>query len=930
MTTKEKQNKISMGNFFKSYKFDQEISQVGGTVIAHHGKLHAMGGYDFKEMITKKYKEDVKEVNDSKQGQHFSFFVDENGKGIFKHSEIPYIRFIGMTCMYAHEYETAYIFGGMSEEMEGSVESVVFTSSIIVQNFGTNEEKPETTILPNGVYLPLGRSFHAATWDEDHHQMWIFGGGKMVGSKTPLFNDLWCWSSITSTWTLVKTEGTPAKRWGSSMAYLRGKLYLFGGSPEKGNAKNNKIYVLDLNGKATPRWHSVSLSQSHSVHGTTMTVVNIPGVGDRIIICGGQDNSVNKDLTFNGSINISLDPKNLRNLAITIFSPDQEISDKYEISGVPNVAYHSATMMNGFLYLVGGLNQSGKEVSFADRVIKIDIVGLIHRLYQNSEGQEIKVVETKKYESYTEISKTKEELHQLPLMVQEFFSRDEEKDNPLVKVFLQDQRKPTPLSDFSIIANNSDQKVTFKLNGISTTTSSVFIRNEVLSRRFEKLPKELFKLSTYSAFDLAMYTYSGIIDPETSIYSDFEDFKRLFKLCLKLKFYRLIWLEISIHAPHIKPTEILSLCATSDPNIKCPAIENRNLILLKYVFYETLRVNFNYITADELESIENIEHVSKYMIDFISGDMPEMKFHFSIPGNTVFHDLADVFQDEIIEYNGEKSAFFSKYIEFEDKSIFGNFSREVVEAVIQCSIQIMLIKLSDKEESIKNIIQSIMLINQMKNVSISFLSHFYQPQIAEIRTLINSSSEERNKVLSILSTIKHESLFGFLIHLLGANGAIEVITKDNVAILCREEYLPSIEQQQVYVKTNSKMMYAILSLAYIGKDCKLSMLPPFVQNDKLADAVMCVANQKPCIIPDYVIDIVRPMIVRKLSSKEGKFTTAEIVKNFRGAVQLGILGIMIEKAESSDWIRVIESDFRKDLDEKELRALLKARFNQPI
>ena len=111
----------------------------------------------------------------------------------------------------------------------------------------------------------------------------------------------------------------------------------------------------------------------------------------------------------------------------------------------------------------------------------------------------------------------------------------------------------------------------------------------------------------------------------------------------------------------------------------------------------------------------------------------------------------------------------------------------------------MLIKLSDKEESIKNIIQSIMLINQMKNVNISYLSHFYQPQIAEIRTLINSSPEERNKVLSILSTIKHESLFGFLIHLLGANGAVEVITKDNVAILCREEYLPSIEKQQVYV-----------------------------------------------------------------------------------------------------------------------------------
>jgi hypothetical protein len=359
-------------------------------------------------------------------------------------------------------------------------------------------------------------------------------------------------------------------------------------------------------------------------------------------------------------------------------------------------------------------------------------------------------------------------------------------------------------------------------------------------------------------------------------------------------------------------------------------MENRNLLILKYVFYESLRINFNLITPEELESIENLELISKYMVDFIGGDNPEMKFHFSIPGNTAFHDLADVFQDKIIEYNGIKSAFFSKHIELDNESALEKFKRPVIEAVLQCSISIMGIKLSEKDESVENIVQSIMLINLMKNVTNSFLSHFYRPQIAEIRTLISSTQKDRNKILDIIPTIRHETLFGFLLHLLGANGSIELITKDNVAILCRDECIPSRNKQQIFVNTNSKMMYAILSLAYIGKDCKIEMLPAFVSRDKLADAVMAVANHKPWIIPDFVIDTIRPVIVEKLMNKEAKFTTEEMVKNFRSAVQIGILGIMISKAESKEWIKVIENDFRKDLDENELRALLKARFNQPI
>ena len=955
---------MKKGNQFtetvKEFPFDKDLSIVGGSVISHRGKLHTLGGYDFQELITKKYSEASADDNDDNRGQHLCFYV-ENGRPIYSHSEFSFIRFIGLSCVYSKEYETAYIFGGMAEEVK--IDDLLYPSCIISHKF-TSKDIPQTIVYPSNLFQPKGRSFHSTAWDEEHQTMWIYGGGKMDTARYLLFDELWSWSSITATWTLHKTSSSPSKRWGHSMLYLKGKLYLFGGLLNKENRKTNKqIYILDLYNNKKMKWKSYPLKEPHPPHGTTMTVINVPGIGDRIFIIGGQETTVNKDLTYSGSIDIEQFPKDLKPLEVTVFDPNTLESDKFIIKNVPNVAYHCSTEMNGYVYIVGGLNQCNEDkLSYSTTIKQFDIIKFLYKTLQTDSIPEIKLIDpyipTPKQEIF-QLPKT--EFPELTKMLNDFYSNPHEMMNPLVNVFFKDQMSPAPLEDFTLLALSKKNEITIPYDNKNYKLSSVYIKNEVAERRIGKIPELAFHLEINNAIDFAMYTYSGLILKQTSNFSDYKNFKNLIHLCLRLQYYRLIWLEISLHLQDLKPKEILEICSIYDPVMNCAAMENPHLQILKFVFHESLRLNFNSISSYELESIENLETVSKYMIDFLgSNEVPQMKIHFKIPGNSSFKDLNDLYQDKILEINQEKAAYFSSFIEFDNPSFKSNFDSSVVESVLQSDISIMLLDLCDVESCTDRILQSLKLINHIKNVSAQFLAQYYSSQIAELRKVVNESKPLRQQLLAFASSIKYPPLFGFIIHLLGNNGNFQIITKDNVSILCKHDFFtnlisPSYDKfkitqsnqfssddnskttcskpliQQFYVNTNSDIIYSLLLLTYIGPTCTLSDLPAFISRPELAEACLKVCNLKPCIVPKYVIYILRPFIEENIRAKSNKlFTTSEMVKNFRGCVEFEILDLMIKNAESNDWILKVKQTFRKDLNENELRVLLKAQYNQPI
>ena len=122
------------------------------------------------------------------------------------------------------------------------------------------------------------------------------------------------------------------------------------------------------------------------------------------------------------------------------------------------------------------------------------------------------------------------------------------------------------------------------------------------------------------------------------------------------------------------------------------------------------------------------------------------------------------------------------------------------------------------------------------------------------------------------------------------------------------------------------VIYGLILLAYLGKTCSLEQLPQFISREEIASACFIACNKNPCIVPDYVINILKPLIIKDIMTWKTPFATNDMVKNFRAFVQIGILGSVIKNAESNDWILRVKQTYRNGLNETELRVLLKAKF----
>ncbi|EAY08070.1 hypothetical protein TVAG_463500 [Trichomonas vaginalis G3] len=910
--------------FVKQYdiSLSTRFYQIAGYCVSNRGKLHIFGGYDFFGYIT--------QIHDRKQleqleGRYLCFEIVQ-GKPKTKVDTVPSSRFIGSSCAYIPEFETGVLFSGFCEDFsqDSSQDSFQYAENtgyygkyLINYKFNGKLCKDNIEKYCMDAYKPASRAFHAVAWDSDRCCLWVYSGTRNISSnKSECMPELWKWCAITNKWTLIPTD-SPKSRYGHAMVYYKDRLYIFGGSVNRTTPCKKVVDIIDFSKNRIPKWERINLEKSHMPYGATMNVVNIDGVGTRIIISGGQLEDMSESLTNNQNISIADDETEFKDLEITILNPEDNKSTKAIIKGVNNVAYHSSAVMNGKLYLNFGFNQAKSgAISYSPKIIEIDISGAILSMF-NPEINRLEPYFSPE-KPYNEEIKPVVQLTSLKTQISQFWRSM--KQTPLVDIFFQHQTNPSPISDFIVFTGEVMQNPRNSL----IKFSAVYIMKQVMTRRIGKFMNKLYDLSLNHIYDFALYSYTGTIIPERSIYTNFQDFKLFFELCLEFKYYRLIWLEVGCHISDLKPSQIIEICATRDPNTHKAAMENPQLYILFYIFNETLRVNFDAMTTAELESIQNLPLVAEYMTDFIgmSPNVKPVEFKFIIPETNALRDLSDLFPDTIMQINGTLAAYLGDSIMLGDTNITDEFSTSVIDSVIKCDMK-MIIDRSNDEETIKKIIQSIQLINLLKKVTVHFISSYYSPHMSTIRRLVLKSGKIHSAIIEMIPKIKHELLFAFLVHVLGIGGEFEFFTKDLVSIICRSSSLRRLVAGNRYaVNTTAKMMYPILALMYMGEDnCKIENLPKFVNKDDLGGAILDAASQKPCIVPSFVLEKAKPLVLNYLKQNKGDHSSSFIVKHFCGAVQIGVLEDMIANHPTNEWVSRLEQEKRREMDGKELKAL---------
>jgi len=157
--------------------------------------------------------------------------------------------FIGAHTMVEYQ-ESLYVFGGFLEDFELGID-------IFYNNLWQWRSIDKTWILLDNGTGPVPRAFQGASTSTVNSDMYMYGGvtylqQNQTFSNIVIFGDFWAWNFPTNTWTEVTPlNAGPGLRGDMGMAYLNGKVYLFGGIANQFFTDRNDLWAYDI---ATNTW----------------------------------------------------------------------------------------------------------------------------------------------------------------------------------------------------------------------------------------------------------------------------------------------------------------------------------------------------------------------------------------------------------------------------------------------------------------------------------------------------------------------------------------------------------------------------------------------------------------------------------------------------------------------------------------------------
>jgi len=882
-------------SFFRVFEFPEALSHVCGCCMAHRGKLHMMSGYNFVDITTKKFDLLTKTERDTLQGQHLTVsFL--NGTPEFVFDDMSYCRFIGASCVYSKEYETAFLYGGTYEEVGANADhkSVYVSARLFSHKFRESNLPFETIIMPTSVYQPTGRNFHASVWDSDTLSMWIFGGGSIMNTKgmSPLlFNDLWNWSSITNQWTLIKTINPPSARWGHSLVYLKKAIYLFGGhSKLTKSSKNTILYKLDISPGSLLRWERIVLPTFFSKISQGCVMICLPSglFSDWIFFTGGQTNEIIKELNFAGDLKVEFDPKECDVLSLLAYNIDTHDSKLITCpERIKNVSYHNAVYMNDFLYLVGGVNNCPDGVSFAQSITRVNIVELMKKTNMVEElpiqKAEFKIIgkDSEDGISFDNLLCTLVDFARSIIR----FDNENQVTKSLQKQFYRDQLNPYPIDRFVRI-------------------SSQYIKVDLIENRFERLNNAILEIHPCYSYNFVHYLYSGTIDLDHINYDSFSSFNRYIRICYYLELYKLIWFEIIFHIHYLSIEDIIQVSILKDEISNDPYFVHPKMKLLKYFMGYIFKYLLSSLTESFLMDIISKGLITGQVFDIISS-------HFS-------SDIDCLLQDFPI---GDKG---NQFAAIEYSSDFSNVDDLLVRfSIIKNDVALLFLRDRDLTPSIiYRLILSIGEIDKIKNLSAKTLREYYQPCTKKIRNIFQNI-DFRNVLLAKLPSYKSIFTIGMIINYLGIGGSIEIVTNDKITILTHKSLLNINSQKQRFqFDVPSHFIYALMIILY--SKCDINQISHLIPEDIFSKYLFIMANSVDSVLPSFLIEESRNMIEKHLFLSKTEFSLDDFIEMAYGSERFGLFHHLVSKCNSHEWVEYVDSCLGKFLSEKSLRLALKA------
>lgn len=707
---------------------------ICGFCFTHRDYIHIIGGYNFKDLMKRKYEPAPKDLLIA----HHIALKYNHGNLTHEIQDLPYSRIFGGTCAFSDISETAFIFGGIHERVgRRSDLNSFYVSNILVTHRFTDKMSPTRTFLmPMSVSHPKCRVFHCSSYDYDRNSIWIYGGGKIDENddKLCLLNDLWQYQISTQLWISrpIRYRQISSKI-GRSMVYFNNKLFVLGG-----NEKNTtKIHWLDLTDFDNLIWQAIDIPQSCRPKGMgcSLQIVHHPTLGPKILIIGGSQDDIYTTMAISLYIQVEPAPTGLLPLQIISFDPLRNLFEKVHVpQTIPNVSYNGTALKDNYLFLVGGLNHSETDRSYNQSVIVLDIFYFLDKTYKTfyrlpfdhplKENDQFDEITFPKFEKYLQEEKEK--------------MSHNDSFGYFHQIYMNHKKCPFPTEDFTLIRDQYCH--TFILNER--------IKNKKLN--FNEIP------INYST-DFAYYLYTGMIQ-ETGNFINSHKLIDFISFCLKTNFIRLICLEILQNLKNLSPQDILKISSLSIDGTT-PLVDDPDYFLIKCLLFALLR----HISKKKLDLDFNPSEVfliSDYLIPLLAHDyesFPEMDLP-PFPQSTVFDQLILLYHNRQIECFdwilnlGDSQFSFSS-------EVLRKTKHEIVIAVLQLSLRNLVTS--------QDIFSAFCLINSSKSLEKVILNHLLDDSIDQIHHHLIKDDELKNLLVGFLPKIKHWILLKRCVEFIG-------------------------------------------------------------------------------------------------------------------------------------------------------------------
>ena len=851
--------------------------QVCGQEVCYRENISFFGGFT-QERPLKEIPEDKRILH---SGPIYTYST-ENSKVFETSQNVKHIQVIAGSTVYNKEIGISFTFGGLEQTYNKDTNNfeIICTANLYAHRWtGDYEQKmcnhnnslfffdPVDDVFNAGIECsdmfgihngskmftpsmspqkPPARYFHSACWDELNNVMWIFGGVTINDRREKEFlNDIWIWSLDTGMWKKMNIENSPSPRIGSSMTYINGKIYLFGG---KSNATQHgsDFFYLDTsilknkNERAKMSWVSIEIPQylNNKIYGAKILPYSPTINKSYIIFSGGTLFDIYDSITILNEP----DNKLLASFSDFAYYDIQNESFNKIFIDYGYISYHSAGIIGHKLIFYGGIAQNSdvstqfifnKQIKFLhlglyfstkNKSLSNNIFSIINSVYQKSQSTKIpkKVFSSFRKKISLELEKTSKS----------------ERFQDLYSLYQYHQKNHFPINNFIIL-------------------DDLYISIDVLKQRIGSLsiPSFISNRNLHSIFkDFALYIYTDIIDPSISLYPGFQNFLKFIEFCREKRLYRLIAYEIAVHIPKLDPYDFLTICLDTEKFPGKPMFDDPNLPFLKSMFCQIIPKFHSVVDFSKIHFLS--PKTAKFLLSAINGEINLA--NVDIPSSTLESDLACFSTNNRIKVSNGYINVDKSALEF-DSNLLSQSNIKVVRALETFSLQ-SLFDVGDVED----ISNAFRLICGCKAfVDSKLLNTILNGSRSSFVAFASKSHKFRKILCQLLPTINFPTVLDFAIEMIGANGSTTIISKDQELIKCDIKYGPSLPQSTtITTKISKNTINSILMMIY--NHCGIQALQDFFDKMNLADEYLTLCSTCYCFPPYSLRSEINRFIIEQL------------------------------------------------------------------